>query len=737
MRTSIERGGRYVNHIRSRILHAKKKNSNSNIRSSDERKTSVASDVTSVFRNGSITPHSFVRNEVSLSSTSARPFVFASSSSGHSGFSSTMAVGGEHFGPSILISRAWSSAGQLDSRDDGVKTTTNDNGHSEEEEDMEAAGDEGELEDKVDGSVEDISDSPSFKLSKKQAKSKKMDSRKLEELWNKIKAIPDSRRSVLPILKEMLENDPDFHLTRGGLSLLIQRLRARRYWGHAIQLSKWMLSQPALQAQPVDYHVLLLCLTRKGFMKYAQKAFWEFPQRHRTEQIYSPILNHYARVGNLEQVQWHMEKLTEGNVQRTQICYNSLIMAHSKRDEFEAAEEILKEMKIKGFPITKATYNIMISASGLKKRIADMERYLKLMEDDDIAPDAITLSAVVISYVRADELEKADKALEGLRKTRNGMNMKFLVNLMWTYAHGGHVGKVEKVFKEIQDMKLPIIRQMFMARITGLANAGLVEAAEKMFQEMVDAGHAAMTDAQNCLLYAYAHNGQMEKAKALLQEIKESEKIRPDGATFNILIEVAIKSNDLEEAVKYLEETSEYSGRLRGLPYRVAVQLVHLLTEKGEMELAQQAMAAAGKIFNVQVDVFNMMLEGYARKLEAGTVAAEAEELRRAMEALVQEMEGKRGSANEATDSILARVGLERVHGGGEESDESGSTDDEPPSLPDEASPVKADAIQGDGYWSSEASSEKDENTTAKSHGSSSNEEQGRTSATDDIKAVG
>lgn len=116
---------------------------------------------------------------------------------------------------------------------------------------------------------------------------------------------------------------------------------------------------------------------------------------------YNSVINAHARRGDLDAALRLLRRMTElelmggGLVKPDLVTYNSVANAAAKRGDSLAAAEILKAMTKAGIAPALITYNSCLAACKSKGDLRRAVLLLELMRDDGIDPDQRSYSAAI------------------------------------------------------------------------------------------------------------------------------------------------------------------------------------------------------------------------------------------------------------------------------------------------------------------------------------------------------
>lgn len=122
---------------------------------------------------------------------------------------------------------------------------------------------------------------------------------------------------------------------------------------------------------------------------------------------YTTLMNAYARVGNREQAEDVLLRMTQAKCMPNVFTFTVLINAYARAGDVEGAENVLKRMKAQGVEPNLMSYNTLLTAmqkqaerrGGMSpsqaQQALQLYRWMRSGENPNIRPDGATLSLMM------------------------------------------------------------------------------------------------------------------------------------------------------------------------------------------------------------------------------------------------------------------------------------------------------------------------------------------------------
>jgi len=271
-----------------------------------------------------------------------------------------------------------------------------------------------------------------------------------------------------------------------------------------------------------------------------------------------------------------------------QNVFCGLIRACLQRKELGHAMELYEEMDKNDITCTITSYNMLIDALA---RGGDMTRVARLFRDmcqKNVAPDLVTYSTVIKGYSVKGELEPAMQLFTLMRKRGIKPDGILFNSILDGCAHKQMRTLTEQVLADMEEegvnpsnFTLSILVKLY-GRCGDIDQAfDVVETYPKKY------GFELNAQVYTCLMSACISNKQLSKALQVLEQMKMAS-CPPDGKTFQTLLNGCLKHDELEHAVKIVDDVLSPSASdglgVRALLNQEAIDtLIFTIQRRGRM----------------------------------------------------------------------------------------------------------------------------------------------------------
>ncbi|CAF2099136.1 BnaA05g16710D [Brassica napus] len=239
------------------------------------------------------------------------------------------------------------------------------------------------------------------------------------------------------------------------------------------------------------------------------------------------------------------------------IHYNIMLRILGKARKWRYVQSLWEEMITKGIKPINSTYGTLIdvySKGGLKVHALC---WLGKMSKIGMQPDEVTTGIVLQMYKKAREFQKAEDFFK-----------------KWS------CGKDNKKMEP----HVCVSSYTYNTMIDTYGKSGQIKEASETFKRMLEEGIVPTTVTFNTMIHMYGNNGQLGEVTSLMKTMKLQ--CLPDTRTYNILISLHTKNNDIERAGAYFKEMKHAGLKPDPVSYRTllyALSIRHMVEEAEEL----------------------------------------------------------------------------------------------------------------------------------------------------------
>ncbi|WOL00213.1 hypothetical protein Cni_G08926 [Canna indica] len=339
-----------------------------------------------------------------------------------------------------------------------------------------------------------------------------------DNLWNRVYAAGDPRRSIVPVLERWVAEGNS--VEKSVLQGLVKQMRSCRRYAHALQISTWMSDRRYFELKPGDIAYRLDLIKKIHGLQQAESYFSCIPKQLKVYQVYGSLLNCYVEEKCVEKAEALFHKMEEMSMLST-FSYNMLIKLYTEIGQLAKVDIIFQEMEKKNFIPDIFTYNNLIEAYAKGANTEAVEKVLKSIEQSNNAANWHTYAVAAKGYVKAGLVDEALALLKEsekqIPKKRSRVCYGFLLSV---YADIGNKDEMYRVWN-LYRTSGRVANSMYMSMISGLLKLDEIECAEDILEEWESVVPFYDFRVPNLLLSAYCKKGLIEKAELLMKKVTE------------------------------------------------------------------------------------------------------------------------------------------------------------------------------------------------------------------------
>ncbi|KAJ8748879.1 hypothetical protein K2173_013311 [Erythroxylum novogranatense] len=283
-----------------------------------------------------------------------------------------------------------------------------------------------------------------------------------------------------------------------------------------------------------------------------------------------------------------IEKYSDGAVRLEDKFFNSLIRSFGQAGLFKESLKLFGSMKSIGVSPSAVTFNSLLLIL-LKRGRTNMAKSVfdEMLNTYGVTPDAFTFNILIRGFCKNSMVDEGfwffremlrlhcepdvityNTLVDGLCREGKVRIARNLVN--------GMVGKTHSLSPNVVT---------YSTLVRGYCAKQEIDEALVAFQEMLDKGLKPNSVTCNTLIKGLCEAQKIDKVKEILQLALEGGEFAPDSCTFNTLIDAHGKAGNIYEALKVFEKMMEMKVRPDSATYSI---LIRNLCQKGEFERGEQ-----------------------------------------------------------------------------------------------------------------------------------------------------
>lgn len=251
---------------------------------------------------------------------------------------------------------------------------------------------------------------------------------------------------------------------------------------------------------------------------------------------------------------------SNGKLEHNIGAYNVVIRVLSRRKEWDTAEKVIQEMRVKfGTELNYQVFNTLIYAC-FKQRIVHLgTKWFQMMLDCGVRPNVATFGMLMGLYQKGWNVEEAEFTFSKMRSF--GISCHSAYSAMITiYTRFGLYEKAEGIIGLMREDEVLPNLENWLAILNAYSQQGKMEDAEQTFMSMQEAGVSPNIIAYNTMITGYGKASNMHAAQKLFMNM-QNVGMDPDETTYRSMIEGWGRANNFKRA-------RWYYGELKRLGYK-------------------------------------------------------------------------------------------------------------------------------------------------------------------------
>uniref|UniRef100_A0A7N0TUE3 PROP1-like PPR domain-containing protein n=1 Tax=Kalanchoe fedtschenkoi TaxID=63787 RepID=A0A7N0TUE3_KALFE len=424
--------------------------------------------------------------------------------------------------------------------------------------------------------------------------------RRSDELFKAI--MTASGLSIDSALDKFVKDGKDINSSEIATAML--RLRQRRMFGRALQLSEWLEKTKTVEFDEREYASRVDLVIKVRGITRGENYISSIPESFRGEIVYRTLLANCVTLNNGKKAEEVFNKMRDLEFSLTAFSYNQMLLLYTRTDKKKIADVLLLMEKENVKP-TLFTYRLLIDTKGQSNDMNGMEQIVDTMKSEGMEPDMMTLSTMARHYIKGGLKDKALKVLKQMEGDDLKDNRRACAFLLPLYASLGEADEVKRIWEVCESNPWRI---ECMSAIEAWGRLKNIDEAERVFEKMLQTWKKLSSKQYTSLLKVYAHNKMLTKGKELVKKMGENGcSIGP--YTWDALVKLYVDSGEVEKADSILQKATEKK------------QLKPMMSSY--MYILEQY-ASRGDIHNTEKIFHRMRLAGYTSRIRPFQALAQA-----------------------------------------------------------------------------------------------------------------
>lgn len=284
---------------------------------------------------------------------------------------------------------------------------------------------------------------------------------------------------------------------------------------------------------PGQHRRLMMYYSRQGDAPSVERTWAKYEAQLKAEEgkewkpkpeEYSPLLHAYAVRGELNHVRRIFTDLqTKYGPELNTHCWNILLNAHAKAQEYEAAIRVFTAMR-QTVELDRHSFGTMMGMTGSRGDIEFTLDMYRMAREQGIENDVAIIDSVIEVYCQNDRLSDAEKICE--IATTSGEHEPAALTILWTtvldhLAQQRDLVSMHRILNGMAESKIPYSSKTYSALLRGLALCRQPDHALYLVKEAVRT-HSFKPDVHHyaLLMSAYVRTRQPHRALKVSNYLK-------------------------------------------------------------------------------------------------------------------------------------------------------------------------------------------------------------------------
>lgn len=341
---------------------------------------------------------------------------------------------------------------------------------------------------------------------------------------------------------------------------------------------------------------------------------------------YNTLMKGYSAVGNSQRVNELFKDMEERGVKPSIITFNTAIRSHAIDGDLEGAQCFVKKMKDGiGLEPDAYTYSALLDVCVNARDLETARSLFDEMNASGIKQDKVTMTTMIDVYAECCNEENGEQYLENCRELIKEMERKEVIANIQTYntllklcTRGELTVNAMSILDKIRANHMQPNIVSYNTVLDGiskdqkLSHEEVLTLSSKIINEMKEEEIPLNTTTYNSLISVALRLEDLQLAVQMFKEMK-TVKVKPDYITYGIMIKCYEKLGDLENGDAYLKPCLELLEECRKAGMKLTEEgYTSLLSACAKVSDLDQALKIWNRLIKnklkLSVSVYNAMI---------------------------------------------------------------------------------------------------------------------------------
>ncbi|BBN14565.1 protein MpPPR_38 [Marchantia polymorpha subsp. ruderalis] len=330
-----------------------------------------------------------------------------------------------------------------------------------------------------------------------------------------------------------------------------------RNWAKALQVFDWAHASSVYSVDPSMYHTMLLLLGKAKKMEIAELLFDRMKQDGLTPGLYeyTALVSGHVRTGSLQRGIAVLNRMKSAGIRPSVATYNILVDGCLKVPKgFEIASSLLEQMRKDDLRPDRVTYTTMIIVYSRKGHHKEAINIFREMLEQDCHPDILTYNAVLNAHGKLGDIQGMLHVHQSMVAQQVDPDTVTFNIILSALARAGRTKDVVRFYRLMRKIRVTPDVTTCSILVNAYGKVREWKELDSLLAEMESLGLQPDLAVYNSLISIYGKAGRFEQVDLLTKSLHSSNNIKFDLITYNTLIDVFGKAGRLSDVIKWFSD---------------------------------------------------------------------------------------------------------------------------------------------------------------------------------------
>lgn len=301
--------------------------------------------------------------------------------------------------------------------------------------------------------------------------------------------------------------------------------------------------------------------------------------------------------------------------------YQTMALSYCKIDLPETGHCLYEQAEIKGLPLHDSSVcTALVESYGKLKQLEKAESVVGMLRRKGKILDRKVWNSLIEAYASSGCYEKARAAFNTMMRDGPSPTVDTMNFLLQALINDGRLDELYVVIQDLQDMGFKISKSSIILMLEAFAQSGNVFEVKKIYHGMKAAGYLPTMHLYKVMIGLLSRAKHVMDVEAMVCEMEEAG-FTPDLLIYNLLLKMYTKIEDYKKTVQIYQRIQESGLKPDEETYNTLILMYCRDCRPEEAALLMHEMRQFG--LNPQLDTYKSLIAAFCKKL----MIEQAEEL--------------------------------------------------------------------------------------------------------------